>query len=194
LLAAGVLLAAAGPTQRALGDTPTLAQAPPPDAAARARQLDALFARLKATRDEGEGAQVVSEIWKLWQSSGKPELDARMEQAIRLMAHGLHQVAIGVLDDLIARAPDWAEAFNKRATVWFLIDEDTRSLADIERVLALEPRHFGALAGRGLIYMRQDKDREALAAFRQAQAINPFLPERNGPIPELEKKLGEKPI
>jgi tetratricopeptide (TPR) repeat protein len=165
-----------------------------PDAAARAQKLDELFSRLKAAKDEGEGDVIVAEIWKVWQSSGRPELDEAMDKAIRSMAFGLQPVALGLLDDLVARAPDWAEAWNKRATVLFLLDELDRSLADIERVLALEPRHFGALAGRGLIYMRKEQNREALVAFRQALAVNPFLKERFELIPSLEKKLGEKPI
>jgi tetratricopeptide (TPR) repeat protein len=72
--------------------------------------------------------------------------------------------------------------------------EHDRSLADIDRVLALEPRHFGAIAGIGLIRIAKGEMREALAAFRRALAINPFLRERYGLIPQLEKEIGEKPI
>ena len=90
--------------------------------------------------------------------------------------------------------PDWAEGWNKRATVLYLMGEHDRSLADIDRVLALEPRHFGAIAGIGLIRIEKGEMREALAAFRRALAINPFLRERYGLIPQLEKELGEKPI
>ena len=76
----------------------------------------------------------------------------------------------------------------------YIMGEHDRSLADIDRVLALEPRHFGALAGIGLIRMDKGEYREALAAFRKALAVNPFLKERLGLIPALEKKVGEKPI
>jgi tetratricopeptide (TPR) repeat protein len=78
--------------------------------------------------------------------------------------------------------------------VLYLMGEHDRSLADIEHVLALEPRHFGALAGIGLIRMAKGEFREALAAFRKALAVNPFLRERHGIIPALEKQVGEKAL
>jgi Flp pilus assembly protein TadD len=92
------------------------------------------------------------------------------------------------------QAPDWAEGWNKRATVYFMRGDHASSLADIDRVLALEPRHFGALAGQGLIRMAQGNYREALSAFRKALRHNPFLKERFELIPMLERKVGEKPI
>ena len=98
-----------------------------------------------------------------------------------------------MLDDIVARAPDWAEGWNKRATVLYLMGEYDRSLTDIDRVLALEPRHFGALAGMGLIRIEKGETREALAAFRRALAVNPFLRERFGIIPALEG-AGREPI
>ena len=173
--------------------------APPPaapgeDAARRAQQVDDLFARLKATKAQEDGDEIVAQIWKLWQQSGSPELDAAMQQAILIMGQGLPALAMSVLDDIVARAPDWAEGWNKRATVLYLMGEYDRSLADIDRVLALEPRHFGALAGIGLIRIEKGETREALAAFRRALAVNPFLRERHSIIPALEKELGEKPI
>ena len=162
--------------------------------AARVQRLDGLFAVLKATKDQDEGDAVVADIWKVWLQSGSAGLDARMEHATKLMAHGLLQPALGALDEIIAAAPKWAEAWNKRATVFFLLGEYDRSLADIERVLALEPRHFGALAGIGMIRMEKGDLREALVAFRRALAVNPFLKERLGLIPALEKQLGEQPL
>jgi tetratricopeptide (TPR) repeat protein len=164
------------------------------DAAARAQRLDSLFALLKAAKDQDEGDAIVGDIWKIWLRSGSADLDARMEHATRLMAHGLLQPALGALDEITAAAPKWAEAWNKRATILFLLGEYDRSLADIERVLALEPRHFGALAGIGMIRSEKGELREALTAFRRALAVNPFLKERLGLIPALEKQLGEQPL
>jgi tetratricopeptide (TPR) repeat protein len=164
------------------------------DAAARTQRLDGLFAVLKTAKDQDEGDAVVADIWKIWLQSGSADTDARMEHATKLMAHGLLQPALGALDEIIAAAPKWAEAWNKRATVFFLLGEYDRSLSDIDRVLALEPRHFGALAGIGMIRMEKGDLREALAAFRRALAVNPFLKERLGLIPALEKQLGEQPL
>jgi tetratricopeptide (TPR) repeat protein len=167
---------------------------PAADAAARAKRLDELFARLKSTKDEEEADKMVAEVWNVWLQSGTPQLDQKMEQASRLMGAGLAAMALPMLDDLVERAPDWAEAWNKRATALYLAGEHERSLSDIGRVLALEPRHFGALAGAGLIHMARGEHREALAAYRRALAVNPFLRERLELIPALERKVGDKPI
>jgi tetratricopeptide (TPR) repeat protein len=164
------------------------------DPAVKARRLDELFGRLKATQDENEADAAVAEIWTLWQSSGTPELDERMEQAAALMGQGILQLALPTFSYLVERAPDWAEAWNKRATAHYLLGQHDLSLADIDRVLALEPRHFGALAGMGLIHIARGQYREALAAYRRALAVNPFLKERFELIPALERQVGEKPI
>jgi tetratricopeptide (TPR) repeat protein len=164
------------------------------NAAAKAQQLDELFERLKTVKDEREGEAAVAEIWKLWLQSGRPELDESMERAAKLIDHGLGALALPLLDDIVGRAPHWAEGWNKRATALYLIGEHDRSLADIERVLALEPRHFGALAGIGLIRVSRGEHRAALAAYRRALAVNPFLQERHELIPALERKVGDKPI
>jgi len=190
LCCAGVMMAALAAGQAmAQGGPP----APSQDAQTRARQLDDLFAGLKAAKTQDDGEAIVAQIWQVWQHSGDPELDAAMERATLVMGQ-VPALALPVLDDIVARAPGWAEGWNKRATVLYLMGEYDRSLADIDRVLALEPRHFGALAGLGLIRIEKGKPREALAAFRRALAVNPFLRERFGVIPALEKELGEKPI
>jgi tetratricopeptide (TPR) repeat protein len=173
---------------------PAPPQPPGSEANSRTKELNELFARLKATKAQDDGDEIVTQIWKLWQRSGSEKLDAAMERAMLLMGQGLGSLAMPILDEIVAEKPDWAEGWNKRATVLYLMGEHDRSLADIDRVLALEPRHFGAIAGIGLIRIAKGEMREALAAFRRALAINPFLRERYGLIPQLEKELGEKPI
>lgn len=165
-----------------------------PNAAARAQRLDEQFARLKTVTDEQDGEAAVAEIWRLWQGSGTPELDELMAQAAMLIDLGMHPLALPLLNDIVKRAPDWAEGWNKRATALYLAGEHDLSLADIDRVLVLEPRHFGALAGMGLIRIARGEYRDALAAYRKALAVNPFLKERLELIPALEKKVGDKPI
>lgn len=186
-----VLALLAGAPQEVIAQTAT----PPavPEAWARDQRLDALFARLKTTKDEAEGDAVVAEIWQVWMQSDDAALDEAMQRAVLAMGH-VPGLALPILDDIVARAPLWAEAWNKRATVLFLLGEYDRSLADIDRVLALEPRHFGALAGIGFIRMSQGESRQALKALRRALAVNPFLKERHGLIPALEKETGEEPI
>src|SRR5437870_769923 len=107
-IAAGLCVGAA-----AAGDVAEPAQSSP-EAGARAQRLDQLFASLKTTKVEEEGEAIVAEIWKLWQQSGDAQLDALMQQAILLMGHGIPALALPVLDDMVARAPHWAEAWNKR--------------------------------------------------------------------------------
>jgi len=193
-LACTVLVIAILSIGGATAQSPSPPPAPSEDAALRARHLDALFVHLKAVTVEEEADAMVAEIWKLWLQSGRPEIDAAMQQAVDFMGQGLPALAMPVLDDIVARAPDWAEGWNKRATVLYLLGEHDRSLADIERVLTLEPRHFGALAGIGLIRIAKGEPRAALAALRRALAINPFLKERFALIPALEREIGEKPL
>jgi len=194
-LACVMLLSMGLPTCHGLAQSASPPAAPADDAAAiRVRHLDALFAHLKTTTVEEEGDAMVAEIWKLWLQSGRPEMDALMEQAVALMGNGLPAPAMPFLDDIVARAPEWAEGWNKRATLFYVLGDHDRSLADIDRALALEPRHFGALAGLGLIRVARGENRAALAAFRRALAVNPFLKERFGLIPALEREVGEKPL
>ncbi|HEU0159229.1 MAG TPA: hypothetical protein VFR00_07940 [Hyphomicrobiaceae bacterium] len=174
-------------------------EARPPAAAAaelkeRTERLAALFARLTSTNDAVEGDTIVEEIWRVWLDSGRPEIDAALQKALALVETGQPQAAMPLLDSIVERAPEWAEGWNKRATVLYLLDEYDRSLADIDKVLALEPRHFGALAGRGLIHIAQENYRAALDDYRRARAANPFLQGAAQMIPTLERRVGERPL
>jgi tetratricopeptide (TPR) repeat protein len=170
----------------------------PPASAAelekRALRLDALFARLGSTDDADEGDTMVEEIWRVWLQSGRSEIDALMERALALLQAGEPRAAMPLLDSIVERAPDWAEGWNKRATVLYVLDDYDRSLADIDKVLALEPRHFGALAGRGLIHIAKENYRAALDDYRRARAVNPFLQGAAQMIPTLERRIGERPL
>ena len=177
--------------------TSSFAQAPPAASVTdpeRARALDALFKGLKAAHGDDEADELVARIWETWTRSGRPDVDRLMEEGIGLLS--IHQ--LGAAHDRFTQAievaPDFAEAWNKRATVLFLMQKHEQSLADIEKVLALEPRHFGALAGRGMIHAHAGRWHEALEAYSQALAINPYLKERESIIPELERRAGEKPL
>ena len=159
-----------------------------------ARTLDRLFADLKTAADENSAQPIAAEIWRLWLESGDADIDARMRLAMGYMNAGRADAALATLDEIIARAPHWAEAWNKRATLLYMMDEHARSLADCFKVLELEPRHFGALSGMGMIGIAQGNFEAALKSYRKAAEIHPFIEGRKEIIPFLEKKVGVSKI
>lgn len=167
--------------------------AAPLDAAQRKNRLDGLFAALKAAKDDDEANEFVAEIWRVWSNSGRPDIDALMARALGAMNSRDYGLASMLLDSVVDEAPDFAEGWNRRATLRFMMGDHAGSTADIDKVLALEPRHFGAIAGQAMIHMTAERWKEALASYRQALAVNPYLRERQQLIPMLEKKVeGEK--
>lgn len=156
-------------------------------AEARADRLDRLFARLKLAAGYHEAVAAEMEIWKVWGEFDSPTAETLLEQAQKAMNAQEMVVAEEQLTALIGAYPDFAEALNKRATLHFLAHRYDRSLADINRVLALEPRHFGALSGRGMIYQIQGKLTDALASFREALSIYPNMPGPLQAVKELER-------
>ncbi|MFQ5765594.1 MAG: tetratricopeptide repeat protein [Rhodospirillales bacterium] len=138
--------------------------------------LDGLFQRLKLTADPGV-AQVIEEaIWRIWTRNGAHGVDVVMASGIEAMNAGALEDALARFDDVVRRAPDFAEGWNKRATVHYLMGNFTASVADIRRTLALEPRHFGALSGMGLIFDAIGNHPAALKVWEKALQINPHMP------------------
>ena len=137
--------------------------------------LDPLFERLRAVEDRAEGERVTNRIWVLWRQIDEPELAAAMEQGIVAMRTGRHAAAERRFSAVIEAEPAYAEAWNKRATVRYMRASYVAAAADIRRALALEPRHFGALAGLGLVYMALERYRAAIESFERALEINPWL-------------------
>lgn len=150
-------------------------QSPEEEQARRRARLDGLFARL-ARKDDPNWQEVQNEIWLTWSQSGSAALDLLLLRAGRAMDSGESELALRFLDDVVRLAPDFAEGWNKRATVYFLLNEYGRSVADIERTLALEPRHFGALSGLGTILERLGEKEGAIRAYRRGLEIHPNLP------------------
>ena len=148
---------------------------PAEEAARREARLDALFARL-ADEDTRDWQRVQDEIWRVWSRSGSASMDLLLERAEKAMQEGEPEVALRFLDDLVRLDPDFAEGWNKRATAYFMLGEYGRSVADIERVLALEPRHFGALSGLAMILERLGDEDGAYRAYKEALAVHPNLP------------------
>lgn len=138
-------------------------------------RLDDLFARLKAAPTAEAAAPLEAQIWAIWGETGDDKAAALMALGRGAMQAGAHSAALIAFDKVVALAPDFAEGWNLRATVHYLLDELDASLADIAKTLALEPRHFGALSGRGLVYMKKGDLERALQSFEAALAINPHM-------------------
>lgn len=139
------------------------------------RRLDALFERLAQAAGPVEASQIEEAIWGAWMSHSDPLAEERLELAAHAIGADDHAGAGTLLDELVAKHPDYAEAWNKRATLYFRIGRDADSVRDIHRTLELEPRHFGAVCGFGQICLRRGERTGALFAFDAALRINPHL-------------------
>src|SRR5262245_31548047 len=153
----------------------------------RTKGLDFLFGALKAAPDETSAKHVEARIWALWLQTPSDTAALLMARVKVAMDAQQTDVALKLLDAVIKLRPDYVEAWNRRATLYYLQNDYARSLADIEQVLVREPRHFGALAGLGMIMQDIGDDKRALDAFRKALAINPHLEK----VPELVKRSEE---
>ena len=164
---------------------------------ARADQQDArlgpLFARLQTTSSATEAQAIEQEIWAIWGECEDAEANALMREGVVAMAQGQYPVALERFNHLVEQAPDCAEAWNKRATLYYLMGNYQASVLDIRRTLELEPRHFGALSGLGLIYDAIDDPAAALRSFEAAVAINPHLDTTKERIKALRQQLGGRP-
>jgi tetratricopeptide (TPR) repeat protein len=170
---------------------PGLLGAPPARADQDDPRLDRLFAKLNVTdqSNQQEIDRITGEIWEVWRESGSPGLDMKMLEGRRFMKQGILHSALGNFDFIVKVQPDFAEAWHKRATVQFLIGNYQASIADIERTVALEPRHFGAFAGLGLIYLKMGEEKSALKALERALEINPHLSGARQKVEELRRRL-----
>lgn len=148
------------------------------DPAERAAERERLFAALASAQSREQAETIAFQIWALWFRAPNAEARDLMDQAME--RHRVYDFsgALAILDKLVALTPDWAEAWNQRATIRFLKEDYDGSLADVEHVLELEPKHFGALAGQALILMRYGRFDTAQSVLRKAVEINPFLAER----------------
>jgi tetratricopeptide (TPR) repeat protein len=178
-----------GPAQAEPGAIPDAPEKLPKAARGdRTKNLDFLFEALKAAPDADSAKLVEGRIWALWLASGSDTADLLMSRVKTALDGKDNNLAIELLTAVIGLKPEYIEAWNKRATLYFANKDYSKSLADIRQVLAREPRHFGALSGLGIIMQEFGEDKLALEAFRRAVAVNPHLPK----IPEFVKTLTEK--
>jgi tetratricopeptide (TPR) repeat protein len=152
-------------------------------------RLGRLIDALKAAPTAQVARPLEEQIWVIWGRSGDKATDALMAQGIARLNQGDNDTALDLFDRVVKQAPNFAEGWNKRATTLYVMGRFEKSAADIDKVLALEPRHFGALSGLGLCDVRLGKDKEALAAFRRAAAVDPNLPGVQENIEALKQRL-----
>jgi tetratricopeptide (TPR) repeat protein len=189
-MAAALLPAAAQPSD----PTEQLKPVEPPSSLPRAQRgdraqnLDRLFEALKLAPDDESAKFIENRIWAIWMASASDTANLLMGRVKTAVDAQELDLAIKLLNAIIDIKPDFTEAWNRRATVYYAKKEFSRALADIRQVLAREPRHFGALSGLGIILQEVGDEKHALDAFRRALAVHPHL-ER---IPDLVKKLTDK--
>jgi tetratricopeptide (TPR) repeat protein len=150
--------------------------------------LDTLFNALKIAPDETSAKAIEDRIWSVWMVSGSDTCNLLMSRVKAATDGKDYDLAIKLLNAIIEIKPDYVEAWNQRATVYYLKEDFAHSFADISEVLVREPRHFAALSGLGLMLQEIGDDKHALEAYRKALAIDPHLEH----IPDVVKTLTEK--
>jgi len=165
----------------------------------RKNELDKLFSQLKNTKNISSAQIIENKIQKIW--STHPSDDRRGFRLTELLFQGSVLInneefkkAYELFTKIIAAEPDWSEAWNKRATVLYLMNQYQSSLDDIKITLALEPRHFGALSGQALNYIELKQYEKAIQSYKTAQKIYPLLDSAKKMIPEIQELINDQAI
>ena len=156
--------------------------------------LNNLFNQLEKVNNSKSAVLLEKKIWSIWnEHPTNNKLTERLEFGIELMQYGNYNYALKVFDNIIVTDPKWSEAWNKRATVYFLMSQFTNSLDDIDNVLRIEPRHFGALSGQARIFIKLQKYEKAIKSIERALKFYPSF--KSGEmIPEIKKLIREESI
>ncbi len=157
----------------------------------RDARLRELFARLAGAASEHEASAVEREIWSAWLATDDEAVVPWIRRGLVAMEARDFAAALSAFDRVVELAPDYAEGWNKRATLHWLCGAFEESVADIDRTLALEPRHFGALSGLAMIREAQGRPFEALEALEKLLHIHPRLPQLRDRIEALSARLGQ---
>jgi tetratricopeptide (TPR) repeat protein len=193
LLAGGVSPAVADDQPPATADQPAPAEpAKPPET--REARLDTLFSQLKRERNEKAAERIAGQIWQVWFESGSASIDLMMQWAQQAMEKQKYDVALDFLDEVITLSPKYAEGWNRRATVHFMMSNYGKSMSDIDHTLALEPRHFGALSGMAQILKSAGKKEMALKAYQRVLEIYPMMRSAQGEVATLSEELAGEGI
>lgn len=182
LVSAGVLSAQAQTT-----GSPQAEATDAPKPAEPSRGLDQLFERLAKATAPDEAKGIANLIERRWQRSGSDTADLLMARALTVMQKNAQDLplAIELLDRVIFLEPKWAEAWNKRATAFYMLGDNQRAMLDVREALVREPRHFGALSGMGILLEAAGDKKGALEVFRKVIEIHPYL----GNVKETIEKL-----
>ena len=156
--------------------------------------LDKLFVELKKINNSKKAELLEKKIWSIWNVHPRDiKLTEKLEFGAELIQYGNYDYALKVFDNILANDPEWSEAWNKRATVLFLMKLYSESLSDIEKVLKIESRHFGALSGQARIFIKLQQYEKAIVSLKKALKFYPSF--RSGElIPELERLIREESI
>lgn len=173
-------------TKAAPAPQPAVTEAPP--------TLDRLFDELKRERKEHAAARIADRIWERWRRSGSSSIDLLMLWSDDAMKAEKFAVALDFLDQVTVLQPDYAEGWNKRATVHFMMKNFRKSMADIDQTLRLEPRHFGALSGMGQILKDTGQKQLALRAYERVLAIYPMMRSAQNEVATLSEELAGQGI
>ena len=157
-------------------------------------RLDTLFDRLENADSRGQAQMIAGRIWAIWFQHPNGYVEALLRQGREALQDGDLEGALIAFDDAVRKAPGFAEAWNARATVNYQMGNYQRSLADIRRTLTLEPRHFGALSGRGLCYLALDRPEKALAAFQASLEVHPYQPGVKAQVRDLKAELDARDL
>tara|TARA_Y100000590_G_scaffold457818_1_gene611251 strand:+ start:2410 stop:2961 length:552 start_codon:yes stop_codon:yes gene_type:complete len=157
-------------------------------------QLDTLFEKLKFD-NETSARETEMKIWGIWQTHPKNEnLTSLLSRGISFMNKQQYQVAEDIFSTVIELDPSWAEAWNKRATVFYLMGKYKESQNDIDEVLKLEKRHFGALSGQGLVQIKLENFEKALRSYEQVEQIYPSMISPKIMIPQIKEMIKNQSV
>ena len=157
-------------------------------------RLDTLFSELKRERNEKAAERIARQIGAQWMDSGSASVDLMMQWANKAISEKKFDVALDFLDQVIVLQPGYAEGWNRRATVHFMMDNYAKSMSDIAQTLALEPRHFGAIAGMAQIFKAAGNDPWALDAYEEALDVYPMLRNAQSEVVSLADELAGEGI
>jgi len=178
-----------------LAATPDAGDSPSKSDGLAGQTVDQLFTSLAKPGDEVAGSAIEAELERRWRESGSDTIDLLMQWSTEAIATKNFSRAFDYLDAVTTLRPDYIEGWNRRATLFFLQDEYGKAISDLEKVLALEPRHFGALASLGMMLNEIDRKKEALLALKKAIAIDPYLDDQvRDSIKALEPEIDGREI